>query len=412
MPKKFLLVPLVLCLTAVVILAFTIPAEAQKTPLTPKEQLGKMLFLDKSLSINNNQSCATCHAAEFGYVGPNAKVNEFGSVYPGSIKTAFGDRKPPSSAYAGESPPLHYDDAHESWVGGMFWDGRATGWVLGDPLAEQAKGPYLNPVEQALPDAQALCQKVAKSSYARLFERVWGAGSLNCDTPEGYEAVYDQIGFSVAAYERSVEVNPFNSRFDSFWDKAHASGLDVGEITLANWQDYQRLGLTNQELYGLALFNDEDSAYCEECHNMDPGEAGYPLFTDFTYDNVGVPRNPDNPVYMTNPSFVDPGLGGFLQSAGYDASVYEAEWGKFRVPTVRNVDKREGSSLKAFGHNGYFKSLEEIVHFYNTRDVKDWPAPEFAGNLNTADLGDLGLSPADEAALVAFMKTLTDKTSP
>ena len=122
-------------------------------------------------------------------------------------------------------------------------------------------------------------------------------------------------------------------------------------------------------------------------------------------------------------------MGGFLEAAGYDEEVYEEEWGKHKVPTLRNVDLRPNSTfVKAYGHNGYFKSLEGIVHFYNTRDVKDtcpgpyteaqalaedcWPEPEVADNVNTDELGDLGLTPDEEAAIVAFLKTLSDGYQP
>ena len=85
--------------------------------------------------------------------------------------------------------------------------------------------------------------------------------------------------------------------------------------------------------------------------------------------------------------------------------------GKHKVPTLRNVDKRPYPEfVKAYGHNGYFKSLKEIVHFYNTRDVEGaaWPPPEVPENVNTTELGNLGLSDAEEDAIVAFLKTLTD----
>jgi len=135
-------------------------------------------------------------------------------------------------------------------------------------------------------------------------------------------------------------------------------------------------------------------------------------------DNLGVPKNPLNPFYDAPPkwnragkNWIDPGLGGFLAAAGYP---YETEWGKHKVPTLRNVDKRPLSDpafVKAFGHNGYFKSLKEIVHFYNTRDVplEFWPAPEVEENINTDELGDLGLTDEEEDAIVAFLQTLSDE---
>ena len=369
-----------------------------------------MLFLDKGLSINQNQSCATCHAEEFGFTGPKGKINLHGAVYPGSNPTLFGDRKPPTAAYGGESPILYYDDEGEVWVGGMFWDGRASGWILGDPLAEQAKGPFLNPVEQALPDAETLCWWVYYSKNAKLFRKEWG--SLECGTTADVETVYDQIGFSISAYEKSAEVNPFNSNFDNFWDNAKAAEMDVTLINFNNWGDYTGMGLTDDEVFGLAIFNDETKGKCSLCHTLEEGEAGYPLFTDFTYDNLGVPKNPENPVYYNDPVFIDLGLGKFLQAAGYELSVYEPEFGKFKVPTLRNVDKREDDTVKAYGHNGYFKSLYDITHFYNTRDVAGmgWPAPEYPATVNVDELGNLGLTIQEENAIVLFMQTLTDST--
>ena len=121
--------------------------------LTPKQELGKSIFLDKNLSLNNNQSCGSCHDPKAGWSGPDGAIdgiNAHGAVYEGSIPGKFGDRKPPSSAYATQSPILSVDKKG-LFVGGNFWDGRATGEKLGNPSADQAQGPFLNPVEQALP---------------------------------------------------------------------------------------------------------------------------------------------------------------------------------------------------------------------------------------------------------------------
>jgi cytochrome c peroxidase len=368
---------------AIVSAAVLLLTAAGAFALTPQEELGKALFFDMNLSLNSNQSCAACHAPGVGWTGPDSTINAAGAVYEGSIPDAFGDRKPPTAAYAGDSPVLYYDAKAGVWVGGMFWDGRATGWTLGDPLAEQALGPFLNPKEQALPDAAAVITLVNASSYAVLF----GELCPGTDTTE----LYNCIGRAIAAYERSSEVNPFTSKYDH-WLKGKAK-------------------LTAQEHLGRALF--QGKAKCSACHII---RGKQPLFTDFTYDNLGTPKNPENPATIADPTWADPGLGGFLMNAGYDYAVYELEWGKQKVPTLRNVDLRTSAGfVKAYGHNGYFKSLEEIVHFYNTRDVPGegwngvpWPAPEVAENMNTAEMGDLGLSPREEAAIVAFMKTLSD----
>jgi cytochrome c peroxidase len=380
--------------SAAVLLLLAAGASAQGI-LTDEEQLGKYLFFDKDLSLNSNQSCADCHGPEAGWTGPDEPINAHGAVYEGSVPGAFGDRKPPSAAYATQSPVLSVDKKG-LFVGGNFWDGRATGEILGSPAAEQAKGPFLNPVEQALPSADELVARVCAASYGDAFRAIWGADI--CD-PANVPMAYDDIGYSIAAYEASPEVNAFTSKFD------------YSRVNMAT--------LTKQERLGFALF--QGKGQCRACH---VSSGPQPLFTDYTFDNLGFPKNPENPVYSYNPDFVDLGLGGFLATRADYAEYADANMGKHKVPTLRNVDLRPDSIVKAYGHNGYFKSLEGIVHFYNTRDVKDvcpgdyteaealtancWPAPEVSANLNTAELGDLGLTPEEEAAIVAFLTTLSD----
>ena len=137
---------------AAVLLLITFVATAAQGPdLTPEEQLGKSIFFDDRLSINENQACAACHGPEVGFSGPIEFFNEHGAVYEGSIPGEFGNRKPPSAAYATLSPTLHYviEKKEALFIGGNFWNGRATGEKLGNPAADQAQFPFLNPVEQA-----------------------------------------------------------------------------------------------------------------------------------------------------------------------------------------------------------------------------------------------------------------------
>jgi len=417
--------------------------------LSTMESLGKKFFFDTTLSVNGTQSCASCHLAEVGFTGPDSATNGSGAVYQGALPNRHGNRKPPAAAYAGDSPVLH-QDASGGWFGGMFWDGRAAGTLLGDPLAEQAKGPFLNPLEQALPNAQVLCVKVKKSDYAGLFEETWGIGSLDC--AKDANGVYAKIGRAVAAYEKSTEVNPFSSRFDKFWDDARALGKDAAKIKCGTggmggggagsamgcpgggadpnrWTAFRSLGLTDAELQGLAIFNDPNRANCASCHSLQAGSAGYPLFTDFSYDNLGIPKNPANPFYEMpahwNPdseSWVDYGLGGYLKSAGHAPEVFGPELGKFKVPTLRNVDLRLSQDfVKAYGHNGYFKSLEEIVSFYHWRAMMDAGCGEAMGGGCNAMAGmfpppevdqnraSLSLFPrAQVDNIVLFLKTLSD----
>ncbi len=373
--------------------------------LTPEQQLGKNLFFDQNLSIYRNQSCAVCHGPDVGWTGPEEIFNQHGAVYEGSITGRFGNRKPPASAYAPFSPVFHFmRKAGGMFIGGNFWDGRATGEKLGNPAADQAQGPFLNPLEQALPNPAAVLAGVCTTgSYLNLFLQVCGQDPCG---PTNINAGFDCIALAIAAYEASREVSAFTSKFDAYLAR--------------------EVKLTKQEKEGLNLF--KGKAKCALCH-VDTGKA--PLFTDFTYDNLGVPRNPENPFYNENDinplgaAWIDLGLGGFLQTRTDYEKYAKKNLGKFKVPTLRNVDKRPSPDfVKAYGHNGFFKSLEGIVHFYNTRDVLPscpegfteaqalagncWPLPELSLNLNTKEVGDLRLSQDEEDAIVAFLKTLSD----
>jgi cytochrome c peroxidase len=346
----------------------------------------------------------------------------------------FGNRKPPTVAYA-MAPVFHMtvEDDESLFVGGNFWDGRATGERLGDPIAEQAQGPFVNPVEQALPDTACVVRRVCAADYPVTLESqfpgscaiTWpadvdmacatAAGALQMPSSErsASNQAYDRIAVAIAAYERSREVNPFSSKFDR-----HLAGEAV---------------LSSEEKAGLALF--DGRAKCAECHTLDKGPHGEPpLFTDFTFDNLGIPRNPENPWYQAasndaGPRWVDGGLGAFLETRREWRRFAAANMGKHKVPTLRNVAMRPDETfVKAYMHNGYFKSLSGLVHFYNTRDVKAacpgplnerdalarncWPAPEERTNMNTDELGNLGLSEAEERAIVAFMETLSDGYTP
>jgi cytochrome c peroxidase len=369
--------------------------------LTPKEELGKELFFDK-IADPDNMSCADCHGPSVGFTGPNPAINKKGAVYRGAVSQRFGNRKPPSAAYATFSPVFYYDEVEGLFVGGNFWDGRATGELLGNPAADQALGPFLNPVEQNNADKKAVLLQVAGSKYADLWEDVWGE-PISVETEGDIDANYNRIGLSIAAYESSDEVNAFTSKFDYY-----LQGLAE---------------LTEEEEWGMELFNDEEKGKCFLCHISVGVGDDPPLFTDFTFDNLGVPKNPDNPfydmdeVYLPNgdpinplgDAWIDYGLGVFLETNPEYADKAEENMGKHKVPTLRNVDKRPGNGFpKAYMHNGVFKSLKEVVHFYNTRDVNTWPPPEVPENVNTAELGDLGLTDAEEDAIVAFMGTLSD----
>jgi cytochrome c peroxidase len=379
--------------------------------LSPIEQLGKNIYFDK-ISSPGGMSCADCHSSEVGFTGPDSELNTKGSVYSGANPKRFGNRKPPSAAYATFSPVLHLEE-DGIFEGGNFWDGRATGEhyklnpdasviTMGLPTAEQAIGPFLNPVEQNNPSKEAVLKKIADSKYASLWQEVWKE-PISWGTETDIDKNYDRIGLAIAAYEGSGEVNSFSSKYDAYL---------LGEAEL-----------TEQEEWGHRLF--EGKAKCSACHPCSDEDETMPLFTDFTYDNLGVPKNPENPFYdmdkiylddgsPINPAgkdWVDLGLGGFLENHSNPvwAGMATENMGKHKVPTLRNVGNMGGNGfVKAYMHNGVFKSLKEVVHFYNTRDVEDWPESEVPVNVNTDESGNLGLTGEEEDAIVAFMMTLSD----
>jgi cytochrome c peroxidase len=415
--------------------------------------LGKLLLFDKQLSVNRNEACSFCHTPETGFTGPIQILNLSTVSYPGSVRTRFSNRKPQSYMYATYAPVLHYNALQGDFVGGNFWDMRASGYRLQSPSAEQAQGPPTNPVEMGLPDSACLAYRLSKAPYRKLFETVWGRDSFSIQWPSEIESicatpgpptdgdpypvhlsvadrqradhVYDDFGLTAAAYEASPEVSPFTSKYDY---------VQAGKSRF-----------TPQEATGYGLFRGK--AGCNQCHR-DGGPGEEPLFTDFTASNLGVPRNaslqiyfeakPDKLGYSPNPAgstYSDPGAGFFLRKLKSLSGQLnpDSQWiqlapkfdGKFQVPTLRNVDMRPSPDfVKAYMHNGYFKSLKEVVHFYNTRDVLPrckagdpgekvscWPPPEDETNLNKRQLGNLKLTDEEEDDLVAFLKTLTDDYS-
>jgi cytochrome c peroxidase len=393
-----------------------------KTALTPVQQLGKQIFFDARLSEPVGvQACGSCHAPQVGFAGfgdvptggaASAQGFQRGFVSgigEGAVAGAFGRRKPPSAAYATLSPvmslvTLVVDPADialgviepQVFQGGLFWDGRATGLRLGSTGAEQALGPFLADKEQNHTNpAQVLAKLKNNRAYIALWQAAFGTPDINISTPQTVADNYDKIGQAIAAYESSSEVNQFSSKYDAY---------KAGRTTL-----------TAQEMAGLQLFIKPapGGGECYDCHtqnrlaNVEP-PAGDP-FTTFNYMNDGIPANPNNPGGNAAP---DPGLGAFLETSTNPTwkAMASQQYGKFKTPTLRNVAKGQ-----RFMHNGVFSSLEQVVHFYNTRDVfgegwngVPWAAPEYPFNMDFHGVGGLNLSAAQEASLVAFMKTLSD----
>lgn len=338
-----------------------------------EEEVGKLIFEDIRLSANQNQSCASCHAASAGFADPD--VTKANPVSEGSIAGEFGNRNAPTSAYSKFSPDFaQITDPVRGliYTGGQFIDGRR------DTLEEQAKDPFTNPVEMANPAPQAVVNKVKNGSYADKFKEVYGSNVF-----DNTATAYDRIAEAIAAFERSAEMNPFTSKFDCYL---------LGQYTLSS-----------SEQAGLDIFNDPNGAKCSSCHTSTPDPvSGKVFFTNFQHINIGVPSNPDNPV-----NTIDLGLGGRLAIEGVPAAT--AEDGKFKTPTLRNIEL-----TAPYMHNGFYTTLEDVIRHYDINVPSRFVEPEVIANI-AAELefdtfNNLNLSAQDYLDLEAFMKTLTDGT--
>lgn len=353
-----------------------------------KAQLGDRIFHDTTLSASGRQSCASCHVASAGHAQDNALAAQLG----GADLTLQGTRVAPSIRYLATNTAFHFD-AEDTPTGGFFWDGRAAS------LAEQAGGPFLNPVEMAMPSKQAVVERVQNGTYAEQFRTVFGE-----DIFSRVDAAYSAITEALQAYQlEDPEFQPFSSKYDEFL-RGHVA-------------------LTPKEARGLALFNDAAKGNCAACHPSERAADGsHPLFTDFTYDNLGVPRNREIAA-NADPAFFDLGL--CARPDGALAARTDL-CGAFKVPSLRNVALRQ-----ALFHNGRFKTLKDALTFYVQRDThpeKFYPRkPDgsidkfddlpkaYKANVNTTEApydrragGTPALSDAEIDDVVAFLRTLND----
>lgn len=354
--------------------------------LNRKESLGKLIFEDGRLSTPEGQSCSGCHASSRSFTDPDPSK----STSEGAVKGRFVPRNTPTILYGSPTPKLHWDEGRNTWIGGQFWDGRV------DTQAAQALRPFLGHLEMNNGDLSVVVEKIQKGPYSKEFIRVYGKRIF-----ENPVKAYEKVGDAIQAFERTAQFSLFSSKYDRYLE-----GQSV---------------LTPEESHGREVFEREDKGNCAACHPSRPSADGKqrPLFTDFSYDNIGVPRNNENQFYALpsslNPEgwlFMDKGLGVTVQD--------ETQDGKFKVPTLRNIE-RTGPYM----HNGYFKTLRGVVEFYNTRDLlptcsnpwaseaearklRCWPKAEISRNVNHLELGHLGLSSGEIDDLLAFLHTLND----
>jgi cytochrome c peroxidase len=439
---------------------------------------------DENMSVFKNEACAFCHMPYGGYSGPIPSVNATMVAYPGSFHYRAGKRTAQRYTYSPRYPVLQLYQAQGLFVGGNFWDGRSTGYLLQTADGEQAQHPPVDTQEMGLPDTACIAWRLSQATYRPLFELVWGSGSFDIDWPHDTElicatpggaavfggntmpvrlspadrtranSVYNHWGQSISFFEDSPEVSPFTSKID-----ANINGLPGSAYS-------------PDELAGVTLFRGKGN--CNSCHIdgqrtlLTPGQTdtgvyatnARPLFTCFGYSNLGLPLNPrDAFFYQTTPDFFrftpnplgfgyrDLGLGTFLRSGFGSAPNPNSTWtqyaprmdGRQQVSTIRNVamtppqcptTEAPGPYFqKEFFHNGYIKSLKQLVHFYNTRDVYPfpvtsghcpagtiervtcWPMPEVPNNIDMT-VGKLGLTDQEENQIVIIMQAATDGFNP
>ena len=353
-------------------------------------ELGRAMFFDTRLSKPPGQSCASCHEPAAGFADPEQDL----PVSGGAIRSRVGSRNAQSVSYAAFSPNLYYDPTMRPgvmegmYIGGLFWDGRV------DTLEEQAKEPFLNPLEMHNPSKKTVVLAVRRAAYADLFREVFGPDSL-----KDIDHAYDCIAQALAEFMRSPEINPFTSKFD-YWLAGQAE-------------------LTEAEHRGYLLFTGKGK--CKNCHPAQSSVGGVPpLFTNFGHQNLGTPPNPELPYYWQPPSvnpdgeaFVDLGLGAALRGLGVPEEEAAKEDGKFKIPSLRYC-----AVTAPYAHNGVHKTLREIVMFNNTRDVAYWPPPEVPRNVHRhmppmpGTFGQFGLTDEEVDDIVTFLHTLTDGFEP
>ena len=468
------------------------PNTCSKRISGPTDTSGLLNF-DESISVFQNTACAACHMPYAAFGGPIPSENLTTAAYVGSFRDRAAKRTPQRYTYSHTFPVLNFNTTQQLFFGGNFWDGRATGLKLQAPDAEQAQGPPVDPLEMGFADTACIAFRLLSAPYRQLFELVWGVDfdirfpantAEICAIPNGARRfqgsatpialsptdrtkatnIYDHWGQSLSFLERSVDVSPFNSKFD--WFLKPNSGVT----------------LTADEMAGYNLFNGKGN--CNSCHvdgrstlltagQTDIGNTAsvQPLFTCHGLANEGLPLNPRLPLFYEsvpdrfgftpNPDgmrYRDLGIGTFLRSGPQTfPDPNQPDWlhlapmvdGQQQVMTARDVAltppqcptteagqvDANGKPIpyfqKAFFHNGYIKSLKQLVHFYNTRDVGNfefnvtsghcpagttekvdcWPMKEVPQNLDMT-IGMLGLTDQEENQIVAFLQTLTDGFDP
>lgn len=352
--------------------------------IATEEALGKLLFFDKNLSKDRTQSCETCHDTEHAFIDARLDdvTNKIRAVSLGDDRISVGVRNTPTAAYAMFSPDFHTGTRnrlnskqpdYQGVLGGQFLDGREL------DLKGQAGQPPLNPVEMNMPDkASVIARVMENSAYIEAFERLYGDNIF-----DDKDKAYLKMTMSIASFEKTAEFSPFDSKYDRFLKDPTIFSL--------------------KEAFGKSLFFSQQFTNCATCHQLRPNGHAKETFSSYEYHNIGVPT------VRTASSEGTPDKGLF------DNTAKEADIGKFKVPTLRNIAVTE-----PYMHNGVFQNLRTVIEFYdkflsgsvhtrNPETGKLWKDAEFPATVSLIELEEGRRMNADRIeAMVCFLRTLTD----
>ncbi|SRR5579871_599473 len=399
------------------------PAE----PLSAMARLGRDIFFDTSLSSSGKMACASCHSPDHAY-GP---ANDGPVMLGGPALTLPGMRAVPSLTYLERQPDFSIgpDDKENETItlaqmaevgqtasrvqktatqaaqsavnivpqGGLFWDGRA------DTLQMQASGPLLDPREMDGGSIEIVAEKLRHAPYAKKFSTLFGESIF-----KNANLLFAEATFAVGRYQvEEPSFHPYTSKFD-YWLEGKAR-------------------LSESEMQGYRLFNDPEKANCAGCHSSQPGRDGSPpRFTDTQFEALAAPRNLTL-ADTKDPNYFDLGVCGPVRKDITDQTQF---CGMFKTPTLRNTAIR-----RAFFHNGVFRTLQQVMDFYNFRDTnpdKVYPLDadgkpqkyndipvKYHANVDVSDPpfnrhpGDTpAMTAQDETDIITFLKTLTDGYKP
>ena len=341
-----------------------------------KEELGQILFFDKNLSNNRTQACATCHNPNSGFTDNRDNgVSKMASM--GDDNKSIGDREAPTASYAKFSPNFHFDEKKQKFIGGQFWDGRAS------TLEDQAGGPPLNPAEMGMTSKKEIINRIKENElYVNSFKTLFGNDILEND-----EKAYSALTQVIASFERTDEFSPFDSKYDRYLK---------GEYDLTPLEDL-----------GKSIFFSNNNNSCASCHVLKGEDEKGETFTNYEFHNIGTPENKTLRA-KNGAKDLDKGL------LNNPAVKDEKQMGKYKVPTLRNV-----AVTAPYMHNGVFSDLKTVIEFYDKYNNKErtinpetgkiWDEPEVKDTISTKELKAKELSDRKIEAIVAFLKLLTDK---